>query len=203
MYAGASRVCWRLPAYTGGRAGVEQRVAQGSDHARSHVTQRRGGRLYHVVAVLCDALADEEFEERFRAGLALRSVLDRDGRRLPLELVCEAIQREMDARSFGDEPLKHVFTLLSLALEREPVELSLRALDSDDQKLRGTALEYLENVLPANVRDSLWPHVGGHRLRAKGPALRPREQIVDELKRSFDGISLAALEKGISGGSEP
>ncbi len=168
-----------------------------------------------AIAALSDALADDEFEVRLRAGLALRTVLERSARRLPLELVFQAVQREVDAHvgqsarsaaaadtTVGDAPLKHVFTLLSLALDREPVELSFRALDSEDPKLRGTALEYLENVLPARVRDALWPHVGGQRPKPKGTD-RPQEQIVDDLRRSFDGLSLAGLEKGAAEGSKP
>jgi hypothetical protein len=54
------------------------------------------------------------------------------------------------------ENLAHVFTLLALILPAEPLGVAFRGLQSDDQRLRGTALEYLESVLPREVRDRLW-----------------------------------------------
>jgi hypothetical protein len=42
-----------------------------------------------------------------------------------------------------------VFSLLSLVLPREPLQIAFRGLQSSDRQLRGTALEYLEGVLPA------------------------------------------------------
>ena len=56
--------------------------------------------------------------------------------------------------------LEHVFTLLSLNLDRDALLLSRQALFSRDRNLRGTALEYLENVLPEKVKAKLWPHLG-------------------------------------------
>jgi hypothetical protein len=41
-------------------------------------------------------------------------------------------------------------------LPAEPLRVAFRGLHSDDQRLRGTALEYLESVLPRDVRDRLW-----------------------------------------------
>jgi AAA family ATP:ADP antiporter len=57
----------------------------------------------------------------------------------------------------GRTSLEHVFTLLSLVLNPAPLKVSLRALDGDDDGLRGTALEYLHVVLPPEVREALWP----------------------------------------------
>jgi hypothetical protein len=37
------------------------------------------------------------------------------------------------------------------------MRLALRALSGDDEKLRGTALEYLEQVLPTDVKSPLFP----------------------------------------------
>jgi hypothetical protein len=75
-------------------------------------------------------------------------------------------------QSPGERGLTHVFTLLSLALERQPLQTALVALLSADPVLRGTALEYLATVLPDDVRRALWPHVGGGRgaaARVPGP----------------------------------
>jgi hypothetical protein len=50
-----------------------------------------------------------------------------------------------------------VFNLLALALEREPVRIAARAFTSDDAYVRGTALEYLETVLPPGMFSALQP----------------------------------------------
>jgi hypothetical protein len=49
-----------------------------------------------------------------------------------------------------------VFDLLALALDPAAVRSAYRALAARDAR-RGTALEYLETVLPASIRDALWP----------------------------------------------
>jgi hypothetical protein len=56
--------------------------------------------------------------------------------------------------------LDHVFTLLGLVLDRDALQLSLQALSSENRNLRGTALEYLDNVLPEDLRRRLWRHLG-------------------------------------------
>jgi len=52
-----------------------------------------------------------------------------------------------------------VFNLLALVLEREPVNIAALAFDSDDTYLRGTALEYLETVLPSGIFAALAPRL--------------------------------------------
>jgi hypothetical protein len=72
---------------------------------------------------------------------------------------------ESDRHTFVDEFVKgrtsqglaHVFTLLSLVLPADPVQVAFRGLHADDASLRGTALEYLDGVLPPTIRDRLWP----------------------------------------------
>jgi hypothetical protein len=53
--------------------------------------------------------------------------------------------------------LEHVFTVLGLALPAEPLRIALHAVQTDDSALRETALEYLESILPTDVRIQLWP----------------------------------------------
>jgi hypothetical protein len=75
------------------------------------------------------------------------------------------------AGSAGSEPgaelhrasagLEHVFTVLGLVLPAEPLRIALHAVQTDDPELRGTALEYLESILPADVRAQLWPLLEG------------------------------------------
>ncbi|MGD9603490.1 MAG: hypothetical protein AB7V59_16895, partial [Gammaproteobacteria bacterium] len=55
--------------------------------------------------------------------------------------------------------MEHVFTLLGLVLDREALSLALHAVASADRNLSGTALEYLEHVLPEDVRRALWPRL--------------------------------------------
>jgi hypothetical protein len=98
-------------------------------------------------------------------------------------------------RRRADAGLEHVFTLLSLALPSQPLKIAFQGLHTNDEILRGMALEYLESVLPADVRHKLWPFLE-ERERADRPQ-RPREQILDDLLRSNDSIriNLAELRK--------
>jgi hypothetical protein len=72
---------------------------------------------------------------------------------------------ESDRQTYVDQFVKgrtsqglaHVFTLLSLVLPADPVQAALRGLHTDDENLRGTALEYLDGVLPPAIRARLWP----------------------------------------------
>jgi hypothetical protein len=81
-----------------------------------------------------------------------------------------------------------VFTLLALAFPRGPMLLAFRGLHTSDETLRGTALEYLESVLPPDVRAALWPYLEDPRpLDLRG---RPRAQILRELLVSNRSIQL-------------
>ncbi len=82
--------------------------------------------------------------------------------------------------------LEYVFMLLSTILEAEPLELCLKAVVSGDLTLRGTALEYLENVLPARVYASLSKHL----LSGAAPNKEKRKpaQIVQELHQSMSNL---------------
>ena len=70
------------------------------------------------------------------------------------------------------QSLAHVFTLLSLVLPRDPLQIAFRSLHSEDKQLRGTALEYLEGVLPAPIRERLWPFLVYQRPERPAPCLR-------------------------------
>jgi hypothetical protein len=102
--------------------------------------------------------------------------------------VFAVVVRELGAETLGETGLAHVFTLLQLVLERQPLEIAHWALTGEDQSLRGTGLEYLENVLPESVRDALWPHLGV-RVRSRG-ASRPREAVLGELMKAGGTVAL-------------
>jgi len=80
-----------------------------------------------------------------------------------------------------DRSLEHVFNLLALSLDRGSLAIAFRALHTADQRLRGTALEYLEAVLPHEIRDAIWPYLGEAR---PTPRVREVSEIVADLERS-------------------
>ena len=90
-------------------------------------------------------------------------------------------------RTRAGESLAHVFTLLSLVLPREPLQIAFRSLHTDNEQLQGTALEYLDSVLPGAIRQRLWPFIERRPMRR--PA-RPRDEVMAELLRSNHSIML-------------
>ena len=76
-----------------------------------------------------------------------------------------------------------MFTLLAVVFDREPMRFSLFALASPDPNLRGTALEYLENVLPDGLKRALWRHVA--REGTIIPSSRSTEELARELQRTI------------------
>ncbi len=160
-------------------------------------------------------LDDLRFEVRFQCGRSLAAVASKNlFIRIDERRVFDAVRREVavgrpvwesqrlldhidrEQTSFADEFLKdragqslaHVFALLSLVLPAAPLQIAYRGLHTDDVGLRGTALEYLEGVLPPDIRERLWPFIGGAPVRAR--AVRSREAILDELMRSNQSIML-------------
>jgi hypothetical protein len=123
------------------------------------------------------ALRDPSFEVRYRSSIALAGLagdeplatiepeevfacvceelaVDRDAwqaRKLSVDAVIDSGDPELDVG------LAHVFRLLGLVLPAEPLRIALRAANTDDPELRGMALEYLESILPPEIRAQLWP----------------------------------------------
>lgn len=89
-------------------------------------------------------------------------------------------------RRRSNRSLEHVFTLLTLVHPQKPLRLAFLGLQTDDLRLRGTALEYLETALPPDIRDKLWPFLTDERPRRQ--AGRSKEKVLDELIRSNDSI---------------
>ncbi len=77
--------------------------------------------------------------------------------------------------------LEHVFTLLALVHKREVIASVLAGLVSGDRDLHGTALEYLESVLPSDLRAALWPRLD-HSIEGSGG--REQDSMAEELLRS-------------------
>jgi hypothetical protein len=115
----------------------------------------------------------------------------------------DALLKDRASRS-----LAHVFTLLSLVLPAEPLQVAFYGLHVRDQALRGTALEYLEGVLPAAVRDALWPYLDDQRPPRRA-VTRDKDALVAELMRSHPSmvfnlhdLAAAELERGTPGSSK-
>jgi ATP:ADP antiporter, AAA family len=120
---------------------------------------------------LTQGLFDNRFEVRFQAGRALAQIQDRvPDVTVDHSLIIDAVLRELavdrevwESRSVidaADHELssissEHVFRLLSLILPRDPLRIAYRGLHSGDAHLKGVAIEYLESVLPAEVRSVL------------------------------------------------
>jgi hypothetical protein len=129
-------------------------------------------------------LGDADFAVRRAAGAVLAWMRDRHaGLVVPAAPVYAAVTRELDGPAADPEALlDHVFMLLSAVGGGEPLKVTRWALRGQDARLRGTALEYLEHVLPEAVRRPLL-----RRLGEAGAALarpRPLDQLEEELRRS-------------------
>jgi hypothetical protein len=101
-----------------------------------------------------------------------------------------ALDEMVGARA--NRALAHVFTLLELILPADPLRIAYRGLHTTDRALQGTALEYLESVLPRDIRDRLLPFL------EVGPESRPPnrsgDEILEDLLRSNQSI-LVNLEE--------
>jgi hypothetical protein len=164
---------------------------------------------------LIRGLSDEHFEVRYECGVALVRLTEKDPNlRIPSLPILVAVRRELEIErklleeelsddEEADRPfcavlntrasrgLEHVFTILSLMLDREPLRIAWHALNTRDDNLRGTALEYLDNVLPPEIRDALWPYLQWEHKPTTRRRRRTREEIVRDLT-SAQGL-IAAL----------
>jgi hypothetical protein len=158
------------------------------EHAEP-VVRRRIARVLRAVPTqravdgLLAGLDAARFDVRYRCAQALARLRARNDRLVfPREGVLAAAAKAAGEAATSESHLEHVFDLLALVLDREPVHMALAGLRSGDEGLRGTALEYLENVLPATVRERLWPHLSGG--RATYASGRSREEVEADLLRS-------------------
>jgi AAA family ATP:ADP antiporter len=174
-------------------------------------------RTQHAAEGLIRGAADDRFEVRYECGRALLKITD-EGSPVVItaETVIAIVKREValsedvwksqataDLDSEEDEApalidrllryridrsLEHVFTILALHLDRESIRVAFKALHQEDERLRGTALEYLETVLPDEIRDAVWPFLGEQRpMRAR----RPADEVLADLTRVKGAPALA------------
>ena len=170
----------------------------------------RGGE--RAAAVLLASLGDQKFGVRYRCGRALQRLQSSEiEMSLSTQDVVNLVLDEVDrnrrvlegnhqladpqgnhrehevefnelVRQRAHRRLAHIFHLLALRFPREPLRIAFRGIEADDAHLRGTSLEYLDSLLPAEIRDPIWPFLT--REPAKHLPPRPREEIVEDLLKS-------------------
>ena len=161
---------------------------------------------------LLQALDDPRFDVRFQTARSLAEIIDRNprvviDRERIFKVVFDEVtvsrpvwesQRLLDGfvnaspldafvRDRAGQSLAHVFTLLSLVLPRQPLQIAFRSLHSEDAYLRGTALEYLDGVLPPAIRQGLWPFLTRSRNRSAEP---PRTGEIANLLKSSRSLTI-------------
>ena len=166
-------------------------------------------------------LGDKRFEVRYQCGRALASIADRNPevKVSPAE-VFGAVEREVavgrlvwesrrlldrleekETTPFVDEylrdranrSLEHLFTLLSLVYPKEPLKVAFHGLHTDDEQLRGTAIEYLESILPPGIREKLKPLLDADRV-VRHHEVRSSQEILAELMQSNQSILVKLAE---------
>jgi ATP:ADP antiporter, AAA family len=157
------------------------------------ITRRRVARVLKGVPTqraadgLLQGLDDPRFDLRYRCAQALLRLRGQNPALvIPADRVLASVARAAAQASDSPRHLEHCFTLLGIVLERGPLEIAYRALRGTEAGLRGTALEYLDNVLPGPLRDKLWPHFGAAARLA--PSGRSTAEIRDDLLRSTTSV---------------
>jgi hypothetical protein len=136
------------------------------------------------------ALDDTAFDIRAAAAAALAALHERSSVvEVGREEVLARVRRELDSGEPVDRQIPQLFALLSLSLERVPLQIAWAAMRGQDRALKGTALEYLSNVLPDDVFPRIRSVLGAASAPAP-PVRRPVEQVADELRASSVGLRL-------------
>ena len=163
------------------------------------------------------ALDDLRFDVRYQSARSLTAILGtnprvRIGRDRVLEVVLKEVEvgfpvwesrRVLDGGGHGSpldefvrdragQSLAHVFTLLSLVLPSQPLQIAFRSLHSENSRLRGTALEYLEGVLPAEIRERLWPFLVQGTAEPSSPQY---DDAIATLLRTSSSITLQGIAR--------
>jgi ATP:ADP antiporter, AAA family len=168
---------------------------------------------------LLRGLGDARFEVRYHCGRALSNIytLDESLRPDPSTVFEAALAEIRIAERLSEPPrmldsyeenadvaaetlwsstdirLEHVFRLLSLFLPREPLHVAFQALHTENAYLRGTALEYLDSVLPSGVREHIWQFLEGPAVRSSPP--KPADVVLRNLMTSRSEIQQNAISR--------
>lgn len=93
----------------------------------------------------------------------------------------------------GGRSLEHAFRLMSLVLDPVAVKSSWLGIARGEDAYRGFAQEYLEQVLPGDIRERLWLFVGDLSDAQAKASSRPLDAVVGDLMNSQ--ATLFASEK--------
>jgi hypothetical protein len=162
---------------------------------------------------LIEALGANRFEVRYRSGMALarRRRADMPTARFEWrEKVWDAVRAEVsrekpvwelqrlldDADPAEDDfvqrrlgtrgalSLEHTFRLLGLVLELDTVRSAYLGVTLNETELESFALEYLEMVLPPDIRSRLWPFIGDSSEYQLSRSQRPLDRVVTDLMQT-------------------
>ena len=186
-----------------------------------------------AVEGLLAGLDDERFEIRLPCGRSLARMRETyPGLHVDPETIFRRVSREVEVErpvwvarqvvdAADDQPdsplldaklrrranrsLEHVFNLLTLVLPNEPLRLAFRALHTDDRFLRGTALEYLESILPRSARDGIWPFLEAEARSGREPQSKQAALAALRLTHESVEINLTTLQQRLDtpGGALP
>jgi hypothetical protein len=152
-----------------------------------------------AVQGLMMGLQDREIDVRFRCAEALARIkTNYPHLTVDSEAVWRVVYRELSyfsasgfKSSRGVEPLRYLFILFGIIFGLSLMNICYESLQAEDQTIRGTALEYLDNQLPQNVRATLWPIIASGHIKPKSD--RPLQEIMDDLLQA--GRSLKSKEQ--------
>jgi hypothetical protein len=176
---------------------------------RRRVPHALGGAVGHrAIQALLRGLEDPDFEVRLECARVAARMADADpALRLSLDDVLPRVERELAVPErrweqqgrrrreaheapailekadlpFIDRSMELAFSLLALISGCEIAGSTLRALHSANPVLRGTALEYLQTVLPERLRRALVARIPG------GDTARRTQRQAEELAQTLDG----------------
>lgn len=159
------------------------------DESRNGRLRRRAARLLRqatsqrVAEGLLLALSAEPFDVRYSCARVLVELHERNGSlRFDAAVLFARALHELEIGPGDKRTLDLVFDLLSLTGPSEPMQLAYGALQSSDSFLRGVALEYLDSVLPVQMRVALAARISRPPPPAEGRATKGRS--LDELMKS-------------------
>lgn len=171
---------------------------------------------------LLEGLSTGRFEVRYRCGVALarrskngslevagaqRRIWEAITGELSRERPIWEMQRLLDVRPGSDElvvdkvygrgelSLEHTFRLLSLVLDPEPIRTAFHGIVLSDDRLKSISLEYLEQVLPDDVRDHLWPFIGDISDFQRQRQSRSMDEVVADLLRTGATLFVGETER--------
>jgi predicted MFS family arabinose efflux permease len=139
-------------------------------------------------------LQDRELDVRFRCAEALARVkTNYPHMAIDTGVIWGVVYREIAFFSRtgfklirGVDPLRYLFNLFGIILGPGVMDICYNALQAEDPGIRGTALEYLENQLPSNVRQPLWPLIAADRPATKSD--RSTKEIMYDLLQAGRSI---------------